>query len=254
MKGDAPMPIHNWKRASVGLYHHFHQTWAVTLAEGLNAGVLPNGYFALIDQRTIELAPDVLALKLEPTPSRSKDRSGGVLLAKSPPQVRYIAKESDAAVYAKRANRLAIRNVEGEVVAIIEIVSPGNKHSKDSIRKFIDKAVEMLDRGVNLLIIDLFPPTKRDPQGIHKAIWDEISDDSYALPKDKPLTCVAYNTWPGRTAYVENMAVGDSLPSMPIFLDPSTYVRAPLEETYQSTWQRCPKELRNMVLKAARAS
>ena len=63
------------------------------------------------------------------------------------------------------------------MVAIIEIVSPGNKHSKDALRKFVSKAVEFLDQGVHLLIVDLFPPTKRDPNGIHRAIWDEISED-----------------------------------------------------------------------------
>ena len=28
-----------------------------------------------------------------------------------------------------------------------------------------------------MLVIDLLPPTRRDPQGIHKAIWDEIDDE-----------------------------------------------------------------------------
>ena len=60
------MPIHNWEKAPVGLYHHFHQSWAVNLAEGLNAGVLPAGFFALVDQRAIGLIPDVLALKKLP--------------------------------------------------------------------------------------------------------------------------------------------------------------------------------------------
>ena len=70
----------------------------------------------------------------------------------------------------------------------------------------MNKAIEFLDRGVNLLLIDLFPPTSRNPQGIHKVIWDEIREEPFELPADKRLTVVAYrpclqrpptsNRWP----------------------------------------------------------
>ena len=65
--------------------------------------------------------------------------------------------------------------------------------------------------------MDLFPPGKGDPQGIHGAIWAEISDEPFALPSDKPLTLAAYSAGPVKTAYVEPVAVGDELPEMPLF-------------------------------------
>ncbi len=37
----------------------------------------------------------------------------------------------------------------------------------------IEKAADILNQGVHLLVVDLFPPTPRDPHGIHKAIWYE---------------------------------------------------------------------------------
>jgi hypothetical protein len=49
-------------------------------------------------------------------------------------------------------------------------------------------------------------------------------------------------------AIVEPAAVGRPLPAMPIFLDPYTYILAPLEETYMRTWEKCPRELREFVL------
>src|SRR5438034_522082 len=87
-----------------------------------------------------------------------------------------------------------------------------------------------------LLVIDLFPPSKRDPQGIHKAIWDEFVEEDFALPADKRLTLAAYDAGPPPVAYVEPVAVGDTLPEMPIFLKPGFYVPAPLEATYRITW------------------
>ena len=67
--------------------------------------------------------------------------------------------------YAKRADRVVIRHGRGKVVAIIEIMSPGNKDSRNAIRTFVEKAADILNQGVNLLVVDLFPPTPRDPRG-----------------------------------------------------------------------------------------
>ena len=86
------------------------------------------------------------------------------------------------------------------------------------------------------MIVDLFPPSRRDPQGIHKVIWDRIRDEPFSLPQDKPLTLAAYVKESEMVAYVEPVAVGDCLPDMPIFLKPDFYVPAPLEETYRTTW------------------
>jgi hypothetical protein len=100
---------------------------------------------------------------------------------------------------------------------------------------------------VNLLVVDLFPPSRRDPQGIHPAIWEQIEDDPFELPADKPLTVAAYTGGSVAKAYVEPVAVGDSLPSLPIFLDEYSYVPAPLESTYELTWSKCPQVVRELV-------
>lgn len=42
------------------------------------------------------------------------------------------------------------------------------------------------------------------------------------------------------TSYVEPVAVGDSLPPMPLFLDEEYYVDMPLEATYQAAWLATP--------------
>jgi hypothetical protein len=118
------------------------------------------------------------------------------------------------------------------VICVIEIVSPGNKGSRAALRSFVEKAADLLQHGVHLLVVDLFPPSVRDPQGIHKAIWDEIEDQPFELPPDKPLTLAAYVADAPKRAYVEPVGVGDALPDMPAYLDPDSYVPAPLEVTY----------------------
>src|SRR5205807_3963873 len=105
----------------------------------------------------------------------------------------------------------------------------GNKNSEHAIRSFARKAVALLHAGVHLLIVDLFPPSRRDPQGIHKVIWDRFHDEPFTLPTDKPLTVAAYAAGLETVAYVEPVAVGDVLPDMPIFLTADRNVPCPLE-------------------------
>src|SRR5262249_36975970 len=180
------MPIHDWTRVDAGLFHDFHQDWTIELRRSLNAGRLPPGYVALADQQTGGPIPDVLTLNRGPKGRGKSEPAGGVAIAASPPKARFIV-ASEGDIYAHRANRIVIQHRHGEVVAIVEIVSPGNKSSQSALRAFVRKASDVIWQGIHLLVVDLFPPSERDPQGIHKAIWDEIEDTPFALPPDKPL-------------------------------------------------------------------
>jgi Protein of unknown function (DUF4058) len=248
------MPIHNWSRTPPGFFHHFHQRWSGAICDGLNDGRLPQGFYALVEQRAIGLVPDVLTLELQPgapgAPTTPAPR-GGLAVADAPPKTRFVSR-GEAGVYAAKANRVVVRTSAGRVVAVIEILSPGNKSSQYAVRSFVDKTLDLLRQDINVLVVDLVPPSPRDPQGIHPLIWGAVGDDAFELPSDKPLTLAAYVAGLPWTAYVEPVAVGDALPDMPVFLDPGTYVPVPLEPTYRETWDRCPREFKDAVLATAR--
>jgi hypothetical protein len=235
------VPIHDWTRVRANRFHHFHQTWTANLAAALNSGRLPAGYFAMAEQ--IAGGPEADVITLELTPPAATSSSTGVSVAVAPPSAHFVVR-SDAASYARKADRIAIHHPDGDVVAVIEIVSPGNKDSRHAIRSFARKAVAFLHAGIHLLIVDLFPPNRRNPQGIHKVIWDRVRDEPFALPPDKPLTLAAYAAGTEIVAYIEPVAVGDILPDRPIFLTPNCYVNCPLEATYQATWSVFPAVLK----------
>ena len=244
------MPIHDWTRVDAGLFHDFHQTWAVALRNRLNAGTLPSDYFALVEQNIRGPIPDVLTLRLSPGSERGADRGtdggGGVAIATRIPMTR-LTQRAEADSYIRKASRVAVRHRHGDVVAVIEIVSPGNKATRAEFRVLIEKSADLIRQGIHLLVIDPFPPGKRDPQGIHKAIWDEFQEEELDLPPDKPLTLASYDAGPEYVAYVEFIGVGDSLPEMPLFLRPEFYVPAPLEETYQTAWATFPGALKRLL-------
>jgi hypothetical protein len=240
------MPIHDWTRVDAGLFHHFHQDWTIELCRSLNAGRLPSGFTALTDQQAGGVIPDVLTLNRGPARHGRNEPAGGLAVADTPPQARFVV-EGERDAYARRANRIKIQHRHGEVVAVIEVVSPGNKGSQSALRAFVRKAADLIWSGIHLLVVDMFPPSDRDPGGIHEAIWKEIDDAPLDLPADKPLTVVAYRASPTKTAYVEPVAVGDDLPALPIFLTDFDYVPAPLEETYRASWAVFPADLKELL-------
>jgi hypothetical protein len=214
------------------------------IGDALNAGLLPPGYPALVEQVTGRPIPDVVAL--ESRESKGAPLDAGIAVAAAPPSARMIAR-IERINYARRADRLVIRHGRGKVVAIIEIVSPGNKSGSAALRAFVEKAADILNQGISLLVVDLFPPTSRDPQGIHKAIWDQFTDDPFDVLPGKPLIAASYLGGDFPTAYVDPLGVGDTLPSLPIFLSESRYIPAPLEETYQEAWAHFPSMLKELI-------
>ena len=240
------MPLHDWTRVPSGLFHDFHQSWCIRIKDALNAGLLPQGTIALVEQRSGPREPDVLAVEARARRTRTDLEAGGGLATIEPPAVQMVQR-SDKEIYAGRANRIVIRHHLGRIVAVIEILSPGNKDTRAALREFVEKTVQFLREGIHVLVVDLFPPTPRDPQGIHQAVWDEIGNEPFALPPGKDRTLVSYETGDDRVAYIECLAVGDVLSEMPLFLARDLHVPVPLEPTYQATWNASPAEFRVAV-------
>ena len=242
------MPIHDWTRVRAGTFHFFHQRWISALADALNTGGLPPGYFAMSEQDAKGPIPDVLALKAPPLVPPTGP--AGVAVLDTPPRARVVSRGENTAGYARRADRITVYLDGGELVAVIEIVSPGNKDSTNALRTFVRKAGRLVRQGIHLLVVDLFPPSARNPDGIHKPIWDQFRDEPFALPAAQPLTLAAYSAGAAKVAYVNNVGVGDAMPDMPLFLTPDRYVPCPLEATYQVTWGVFPAALRGPLVTA----
>jgi hypothetical protein len=240
------MPTHDWSRVPVGLFHDFHQSWTVRLKDALNAGLLPPGVAALVEHRSGPRAADVLATERGLRVPQSAGSSLADLATLERPATK-IVRRSSKELYSLRANRIVVRHHLGRIIAVIEIISPGNKDSRAALRDFVEKTVDLLRAGIHVLIVDLFPPTPRDPFGIHKAIWDEFEEEAFALPAGKDRLLVAYEAGAERVAYIEPIGVGDELPAMPLILTSTLHVMTPLEPTYDDTWTASPEDLRTAV-------
>src|SRR5207248_4098707 len=128
------------------VFHDFHNAWVTHLSEAFNAGVLRPDHYALGERFAGGLGGYVLTLRAE------------------------------AEHYTRRQRTLVIRHVSNHrIIALVEIVSPGNKASRQGMRSFLDKAFAALARGIHLLLLDLHPPSPRDPQGIHGLLREQLT-------------------------------------------------------------------------------
>jgi hypothetical protein len=252
------MPVHDWTRVDAGIFHAFHLNWLGRLQDALNDGIMPPGYYALAEQHAGRLIPDMLTLKVSDAPQTGPatgslsgsetSEPGGTAVADAPPRVRR--KHSVPTTAKGRRRSLAIRHVSGHrLVALLEIISPSNKDRAASVEDFVTKVLTALEYGVHVLFVDLFPPGRHDPLGIHGDILQRLeeSEKAYDLPADEPLTLASYAAAPVIEMYVEHVAFGVALPQMPLFFLSERYVDVPLESTYQQAYHSMPAFWRDVL-------
>lgn len=165
----------------------------------MNGGVLPSEYCAMAEQMVRPVVPDALTLQTTngfDDEWKGEPISGAIAAAVAPPRVRqseFIEEEN----FARRQRSIVVHHASDDrIVALIEIVSDGNKSSRREIRSFVDKAVDLLERGYHLLLIDLQPRTSRDPDGIHAVIWSEFQGKPKPTPADKRMLLASYDAGP----------------------------------------------------------
>lgn len=203
------MPVHDWTVTYPEIYDDFCHSWTYEIYRALNGGLLPPENYALIE-----------------------------------------AELGFQALDARNQNSVVVRHVDGDrIIAVIELVSYRNKSSQSALRSFVEKAVEFLSRNIHLVVVDLFPPGPRDPDGIHAAIWKSFTGHLYELPDSNPLTLAAYEAAGSVRAFVEHPSVGEPLQSMPLYLRPRAHIPLPLEDTYNSAFSVMARRWRDVLMK-----
>ena len=231
------MNIHDWTRVPPGMFHHFHLCWVNDLARALNGGVLPPDYYAAAEQRSGGFEPDVVALH---RPARDAAEAGGGTALLQRPKLKPVA-ESDAAAFARRKSRIAVRHASDDrLAAVVEIVSPGNKSSRAAVEALLRKTARFLERKVHAALLDVLPNGPLTPNGLHAAFWEYF--DGTPTPATE-LTFAAYECdFSEIRAYVAEAAVGAPPPDeLPLFLEPEGSVPLPVAATYASAFAALPR-------------
>ena len=249
------MPIHDRSRVEAILFYNLQLSWNCELSAWFNKGDLPAGYHSLIEHHKAAFGFEIPTIgrsgtgeELSNDDPRSR-RYEKLLREPWPdPPVTQIVAEDDLERYRRGHRTVTIRHeIDDEVVAVVEIIAPADKHSRRAVRLLVEKVANLLDRNIQVLLIDICPPGKFDRRGSHGAIWEEITGQDYVPPPGKPLTLAAYECQDTLRAHVEALAIGDRLPKMPLFLGLGRSVMVPLDATYQTAWMSIPHVLRDRI-------
>jgi hypothetical protein len=213
-------------------WHSFHNSWATYLAADLNRQ-LPAGYFAEANvQFGIEI--DVAGFE-EP------GRTGTEATASwtPPPPVATVP----FAVTTDQVEVLIFQQEGGPRLAgAIELVSPRNKDRPLARDAFVSKCLTYLNQSVGLVMVDVV--TERQAN-LHAELMARVG--SGGATAEPQLYASAYRRverdgQPGLDVWVEELAVGRELPTLPLWLVGSLCLRVAFEETYMRTCdeQRVP--------------
>jgi hypothetical protein len=125
-----------------------------------------------------------------------------------------------------------------ELVAAIEIVSPANKDRPDSRQVFVAKCASLLQKGVSVSIVDLVTIKRFNLYADLLALIDQR--DPELGPEPPPtyaVTCRKRKVGPKThlDTWLRTILVGQSLPTLPVWLTETLAVSVDLEASYQET-------------------
>jgi hypothetical protein len=208
----------------------FHGAWAAAMARLLNAGVLPPGYYAvpfLDSDGPFEI--DVAAL-----------RERTVAEVDVGPQ-RWVPPEPELSVAVEWPS---VEDVHVEVLtdfgdpqlaAAVELVSPSNKDRPKARAAFVAKCADYLNRGCGVVVVDVVTTRRAE---LHVELLNLLGVE---IPATAPpsLSAVSYRSL-GRDgegqlwAWPAPLAVGEPLPTIPLWLGGDLAVPLDLEASHST--------------------
>jgi hypothetical protein len=202
-------------------WHAFHNAWATSIACDLNSR-LPEGYFAEPNvQFGIEI--DVAAFEEAGSPAIG---STAIWTPPSPSLTIPFSIVTDS------VEVLVFESVAGPVLAgAIELVSPANKDRPAHREAFVSKCETYLNGGVGLVLVDIV--TVRGGN-LHGELLTRLLASDQAMNGD--LCASAYRPAPaGLEIWREPLALGRTLPVLPLWLKGGPCLPVDLEATYERT-------------------
>jgi Protein of unknown function (DUF4058) len=134
---------------------------------------------------------------------------------------------------------------KGEIVAAVELVSPGNKDRPEARAAFVAKCASYLQNGVGLVVVDV---VANKHFNLHNELVEFLAaGNEFAFPDSTTTYAIAY-----RSVHAERFdrfelwkrecPLGKVLPDFPLSLGTRQYVQLELELTYCETCLDCQIE------------
>lgn len=230
------MPLLDHFRPPLSQRRHwdsFHGAWAEAMAVELNQSLLPERFVAEARVKLggqIEI--DVATFAEQGAAPRSE--SGGVALWAPPSPVTAPLDFQDPDIFEVQV----LSEEQGpRLVAAIELVSPANKNRPAHRRMFAVKCASYLHSGVSVIIVDVVTERSGNLQSELLELL-QVRQVSPGLGVHD-LYASAHRTVPAAQSlqletWAHQLALGGSLPTLPLWLQPDLCLPLDLEATYQA--------------------
>jgi hypothetical protein len=211
----------------------FHGAWAEAMALLLNQELLPSQYFA---EARIKLGRllEIDVATLEERNHEAPEGGAGVAVWAPPRPTLH------AALHFTSPDLFEVQVLEGSegrrLVAAIELVSPANKDRPGNRHAFAVKCASYLQAEIGLVVVDVV--TER-LANLHREVLNLLQ---MATPEegqgDGILYAAAYRAVPSADgenleAWLERLAVGAALPTLPLWIAADRSIPLDLDQTYQ---------------------
>jgi hypothetical protein len=219
-------PLHPWES--------FHAAWADAIMGRLNE-LLPPRYFAAIQVHLgSRVEADVAEFEqAQDAGQPGNGAPGGVAVATwAPPAVTTVL----PAVFPDSIEVQVFDTRDGAVlVAVVELVSPGNKDRPETRRAFAAKCAAYLQRGIGLVVADIVTNRQADLYADLVALLGQ--SEAAGLLAGAPLHAAAYRPVRRQESnqidvWLRPLAVGQPLPLLPLALRGAGCVPLDLDATY----------------------
>jgi hypothetical protein len=222
-------------------WESFHAQWAGSIAAALNRDLPRPQYFAATQVHVgTRVEADVAEFESAPGPGGlTNGAASGVAVGVQTLPVTQLAMplvfpdDFEVQVFDTRGG--------ARLVAVVELVSPGNKDREERRRAFAMKSAAYLHRGIGLIVVDVVTERQFNLHNELVALLGQA--DVYRLPVEAFLYAVAYrpvyrngsgqaDLWP------VPLAVAQPLPRLPLALRGNGAVLLDLEATYSEARAR----------------
>ena len=217
-------------------WRSFHAAWAVTMSRLLNQGLLPPGYYAvpLVDREgPIEI--DVATLRDQQTSVSAEIASMPQTWAAPEPGL-AVAVELPAADGVEV--QVFADDGDPRLAAAVELLSPRNKDRPQARQAFAAKCVSYLQQNSGLVIVDTVTTRRAD---LNAAILSLLGVETSIGTMPSSLSAVSYQII-GRDEETQQLqlwpaplALGQPLPTLPLWIAADFSVPLDLEASYQAT-------------------
>jgi hypothetical protein len=202
--------------------------------------LLPKGYVAAPTVHPgSQIEMDVATFENDDAPRLQRaNGGGGVATATWAPPEPTLAVETDIPDYDEYAVHIHDAERGRQLVATIELVSPGNKDRPEKRNAFVGKCAALLQMGVAVSLVDVITVRQFN---LYAELLQFLGQRDPTLSEPPPLLHAASCQWRRQDAkmmlqtWSYPLVLGQRLPTLPLWLTAKLAVPLDLEQSYEQS-------------------